>query len=159
MNLSPLIVLGILGLDACAASAPSAAKGTADTAGATPRARLTCEEQAARVQPPPTGDSREQYVWGCLIEHQFAAYVWERQSCEADAECTIVQTVCPFGCGVAVARTYATDVSAEHGRLLMEFNKREDCMYKCNPVVAVTCTQHRCTPRHLMEKEPSESRP
>jgi len=151
MKLGQFLILGILGVEACAASAPSAVRRKDDRPGPAPPARITCDDQVAQVQPVPTGESREQYVWGCLIEHQFAAYLWERQPCETDDDCTVVETACPFGCSVAVAKTYAAAVSVEHDRLLAEFNKRADCKYKCNPVVGATCAKRRCEPRHLIE--------
>jgi len=159
MNLRRSVILVILGLGACATSTPSAVPQTDDRADPTPHVPITCDEQVAQVQPLPTGRSRERYVRGCLIEHQFAAYLWERQTCDADGECAVIQTACPFGCGVAVAKAYVADVSAEHDRLVAEFNQHANCKYKCNHVVGATCVQHRCRPRRLIEDTPSKRSP
>jgi len=151
LKLAPLALFGILDSSACAAPVPCAVEHSPTKVELAPRPRTTCEEQARKVQPPPTLRAHEQYLSKCLIEHEFAAYVWERQTCGTDDDCTVVETSCPFGCGAVVASTYAATVSARHDELLAEFNKRAHCMYKCDPVVAASCVQHRCAPRHLIE--------
>lgn len=112
---------------------------------ASPAPHLVCQEQIQQVQPVPTGIWRERYLTQCLLENDFRSYVRERSWCNAARDCTIVRTQCPFGCGVVVATEYAAAVSAEHDRLLDEFNKTADCMYKCLPVTSVQCVEHRCS--------------
>jgi len=114
----------------------------------------TCEEQITGVQPPPIGDARARYLWRCLLQHQLAAYVWERQACSVDSDCTVVSTQCPFGCGLAVGVAYASEVSAEYERLGTEHDKRASCVYKCNPVVSASCVQKRCTANHVVPERP-----
>jgi hypothetical protein len=115
--------------------------------GPAPEQRITCHERVRQVEPLPVGEVYDRFVWQCLIEHQFDAYVWERQTCSIDADCTVVETFCPFGCGAAVAKSYAQSVALEHDRLRAEYTQRAHCMYKCGPVVSAACVQRRCTAR------------
>jgi len=134
------------------ACAPSATEGHRSVNSPPPRRpEMTCDEQVRHVQPPQIGAARERYMWRCLLVHQFDAFVWERQACSADGDCTVVETYCPFSCGVAVATIYSGDVSSEHDRLHAEYSKRADCMYKCNPTVGATCREHRCTAQHVVD--------
>jgi hypothetical protein len=135
------LVFVVLAVASCHSSA---ARHDAAIAPAPPH--LMCQEQILHVQPVPTGIWRERYLTQCLLEHDFRAYVRERSWCNDARDCTIVRTQCPFGCGVVVAMEYATAVSAEHDRLLGEFNKTAYCMYKCLPVTSVQCVEHRCSP-------------
>lgn len=156
MKFRQVVFLSALGLGACQVAVLSSAEQVQDES--TPHRRRTCAQQVEQVQPPPTGEARDQYTWRCQIERQFNAYLAERKTCAEDSECTVVQTNCPFGCGVAVAKLYATAVATEHDRLLAEFNKRSECKYKCNPVVSASCERHRCLERRLIDEWRSGAR-
>lgn len=147
MRLSPFIVAVPLTLAECTASTAVPSRSVEPEASIQPR--ITCDDQVQQMEPPPTGEFRDDYMWHCLLEHQFDAYVWERQGCSRGADCTVVKTSCPFGCGVAVAKAYAANVLGEHARLKSEFAKRGACKYTCDQVVSAACIQQRCTARHL----------
>jgi hypothetical protein len=80
------------------------------------------------------------------LEHQFDAFLWERQTYAVDSDCTVVKTYCPFGYGVGVAKAHAAEVSSEHDRLHAEYAKDSSCKYRCRVVVSTSCKNGRCTP-------------
>jgi hypothetical protein len=112
--------------------------------GTQPRHDLTCEEQVLQLQPIPTGEYREYYVRQCLLEHEFRAFVGERQSCSQDDDCVLVRTFCPFGTAVSVAQRYAGDVSAKYDALASEYAKFASCKYKGIARGDTKCTTGRC---------------
>jgi len=138
------LAFGAVALGACSQPLRLPAQGVANEATVCPQA--SCDEQAEQIQPRLTGEKRQMYLRECLIEHQFAAFLWERQTCETDGDCVVVQTYCPFGCGVAVAKAHASDVANEQDRLLAEYNSRADCKYKCRSIRSAVCKQRRCAP-------------
>src|SRR5262245_42775644 len=98
----PSFLISILGVTACGCS-PTTSRSSASAASEEVSAsRGTCDEQVEQVKPTPTGELRQRYLWSCLIEHDFDSFVWERQWCSNDKDCTVVRTDCPFGCVVAV---------------------------------------------------------
>jgi hypothetical protein len=105
---------------------------------------LTCDEQVRQVQPVPTGDFRSDYVWKCLLEHEFEAFIGERKACSAPRDCVEVQTYCPFGEGVLVAHTYADEVEMKHRELFERYSKRASCKARSEPHGAPTCDSGRC---------------
>jgi len=110
---------------------------------------MTCEEEVEQLQPAPTDQIREFQIQECLMQRDFDSYVSARQSCSSDDDCTVIRTSCPFGCGEAVARVYASAVSAEHERLMNEYSKHAQCKYKCSPFRSASCVENRCTRRRL----------
>jgi hypothetical protein len=135
-----LIMPAVLAVGSCSSGIPPR-----DAAVAPEPPHLMCQEQIQGVRPIPTGVWRERYLTSCLLEHDFRSYVRERQWCNMDRDCTIVDTQCPFGCGVVVATKYASAVSGEHGRLLAEYSKTAACKYKCRPITSVQCVDNRCS--------------
>jgi hypothetical protein len=105
---------------------------------------LTCDEQVRGVRPVLSGQWREEYVWKCLLEHQFEAFLRERRACSSASDCVEVQTFCPFGDGVSVARAYSHDVELEHRELFEQYSKRASCKYRSEPHGAATCTAGQC---------------
>lgn len=108
------------------------------------RPNLTCDEQVLQVQPVPTGEDRAVYVSRCLLQHEFAAFVRERRTCSRAGDCIEVQTSCPFGDGVSVARPYAKEVELKHGELFDEYTKRHSCKYRTAPHGAPSCADGQC---------------
>jgi len=105
---------------------------------------ITCDQQVLHVQPIPTGEWRERYVWKCLLEHEFEAFVRERRACSQSTDCVDVHTYCPFGEGVSVARAYAQDVELKHRELYDKLSKRVSCKYRIEPHGAPTCASGQC---------------
>ena len=105
---------------------------------------VTCDEQLLQFQPIPTGEYREYYIRQCLLEHEFRAFVRERQSCSQDDDCVMVETSCPFGTAVSVAKPYASHVSAKYDALANDYAKFASCKYKSVAQGDTTCTSGRC---------------
>lgn len=105
---------------------------------------LTCDQQVLHVVPIPAGEYREYYVRQCLLEHEFRAFVGERQSCSQDDDCVMVGTSCPFDTAVSVAKRYASDVSAKYDALAGEYAKFASCNYKSIARGDTACTTGRC---------------
>jgi hypothetical protein len=90
------------------------------------------------------GDDRENYIRQCLLEHEFRAFVVERQACSQDDDCVMVRTRCPFGTAVSVSKRYAGDVSAKYDALASQYAKFASCMYKSVARGDTACTTGRC---------------
>ena len=105
---------------------------------------ITCDEQVRHVQPVLAGELRAHYVWKCLLEHEFEAFVRERRACSAATDCVEVPTYCPFGEGVSVARAYSDEVELKHRELLGKYSKTASCKYDSAPHGGPTCAAGYC---------------
>ena len=81
----------------------------------------------------------------CELKEELRSYLATHQGCSNSAECTVVETSCPFGCGVAVSVRYANDVVTKYGELLQRYRAMKvDCKYRCAPVGHAVCARGRC---------------
>lgn len=79
------------------------------------------------------------------LERQFDAFVAERNSCSANAECTLVSPGCPLGCGTGVRSEHAEAVQNKAAALIAEAEReRGACAYRC-AAMHVECVEARCT--------------
>jgi hypothetical protein len=95
-------------------------------------------------------ETREHLRAMCEIEAEFEQFAAERRGCKTSADCTTVETSCPFGCAVAVATSSRADVTAKYEELSERFRAEgSDCKYECGDRDAAVCVDGSCR----LEKE------
>ena len=90
-------------------------------------------------------DNKPDKRFECDLQETLREFVVERQSCSSVADCVVLDTQCPFGCGIPVARDHAAAVDAKHRDLTERYNAAGvDCKYKCSPPAGAVCESGRC---------------
>lgn len=78
----------------------------------------------------------------CRLVESFRSFVVERQKCTKPDDCSVVDTYCPFGCGVPVSKVHAAEVASTH---VVHYKKVDyPCRYRCQLVTRATCVEGWC---------------
>jgi hypothetical protein len=84
----------------------------------------------------------------CDLREELRAYVAPRRSCAVAADCIVVPTGCPFGCGISVARSEAERVEQKIEALSRRYVAKHACAYQCFATAGTTCRHGRCVDAH-----------
>jgi hypothetical protein len=81
----------------------------------------------------------------CELWEELRSFLLVRQQCHRSMDCTTVDSRCPFGCGVPVAASFVTEVTAKLDELQTRYEANgTSCKYKCKPTRSSTCFEGRC---------------
>ena len=81
----------------------------------------------------------------CELQEELRSFLVVRQQCHRSADCTTVASHCPFGCGIPVAGSFVTEVTAKLQNLQERYEANGwSCKYKCSPTRYSTCFEGRC---------------
>jgi len=84
----------------------------------------------------------------CDLREELRAYVAPRRSCAVAADCVVVPTGCPFGCGISVARSEAVGIEQKIETLSRRYAAKHACGYQCFATAGTTCRHGRCLDVH-----------